>query len=300
MTAQPGIFAFGTSEHCYLELRLTADANPARLLAAVAGHSESLSTTGGVNVVVGVRPELWPGLAGSRPQDSIGMNEDVVGLDGFRMPATQRDVWIWVSGGSRTSVFDATAALTAALAEVATVESELDGWVYQQDRDLTGFVDGTKNPSAFEAPEIVAPGGAGSVVLVQVWEHDSAGLAAMTIGAQEDMIGRSKADSVELAEEVMPPTAHVPRTTVTSADGEELRILRRNTAYGTPSRHGTVFVGFSADRARLKAMLDRMAGVGDGVRDTLTRVTTPLTGGYYYVPSLEQLASYAPPVEPED
>ena len=300
MTAQPGIFAFGTSEHCYLELRLTADADPARLLAAVAGHTESLSTTGGVNVVVGVRPELWPGLAGSRPQDSIGMNEDVVGLDGFRMPATQRDVWIWVSGGSRTSVFDATAALTRALAEVATVESELDGWVYQQDRDLTGFVDGTKNPSAFEAPEIVAPGGAGSVVLVQVWEHDSAGLAAMTIAAQEDMIGRSKADSVELAEEVMPPTAHVPRTTVTSADGEELRILRRNTAYGTPSQHGTVFVGFSADRARLKAMLDRMAGVGDGVRDTLTRVTTPLTGGYYYVPSLEQLASYAPPVEPED
>src|SRR6185436_12148679 len=139
MTAQPGIFAFGTSEHCYLELRLTADADPARLLAAVAGHTESLSTTGGVNVFVGVRPELWPGLAGSRPQDSIGMNEDVVGLDGFRMPATQRDVWIWVSGGSRTSVFDATAALTTALAEVATVESELDGWVYQQDRDLTGF-----------------------------------------------------------------------------------------------------------------------------------------------------------------
>jgi porphyrinogen peroxidase len=300
MTAQPGIFAFGTSEHCYLELRLAPDADPARLLAAVAGHTDSLSTTGGVNVVVGVRPELWPGLAESRPEDSTGMNDDVVGPDGFRMPATQRDVWIWVSGGSRTSVFDATAALTKALKAVATVESEIDGWVYQQDRDLTGFVDGTENPSAFEAPEIVGPGGQGSVVLVQVWEHDSAGLAALPIDAQEDMIGRTKADSVELAEEVMPVTSHVSRTSVTSADGEELRILRRNTAYGTPSRHGTMFVGFSADRVRLQLMLDQMAGVGDGVRDELTRVTTPLTGGYYYVPSVEQLASYAPPVDPED
>ena len=300
MTAQPGIFALGTSEHCYLELRLASDADPAQLVAAVAGHAESLSTTGGVNVVVGVRPELWPRLAESRPDDSTGMNSDVVGPDGFRLPATQRDVWIWVSGGSRTAVFDATAALTTALAKVATVESELDGWVYQQDRDLTGFIDGTENPSAFDAPEIVAPGGEGSVVLVQVWEHDSAGLAAMALDAQEAMIGRTKADSVELAEDVMPASAHVSRTVVTAADGEELRILRRNTAYGTPSKHGTVFVGFSADRARLQLMLDRMAGVVDGVRDALTRVTTPLTGAYYYVPSLEQLATYAPIGGPED
>ena len=85
----------------------------------------------------------------------------------------------------------------------------------------------------------------------------------------------------------------MPRTTVTSAEGEELRILRRNTAYGTPSKHGTVFVGFSTDRARLQLMLDRMAGVVDGVRDQLTRVTKPLTGGYFYVPALEELASFA-------
>ena len=121
-----------------------------------------------------------------------------------------------------------------------------------------------------------------------------------SLAAQEAMIGRTKADSVELAEGVMPASAHLPRTTVTSADGEELRILRRNTAYGTPSHHGTVFVGFSADRTRLQQMLDRMAGVPDGVRDALTRVTTPLTGGYYYVPALEQLESYAPVVEAAD
>ena len=40
-------------------------------------------------------------------------------------------------------------------------------------------------------------------------------------------------------------------------------------------------------------MLDRMVGV-DGPRDELTRYTTPVTGAYYFVPALDDLAAYAP------
>jgi porphyrinogen peroxidase len=68
MTAQPGIFALGTSEHCYLELRLAPEADPARLVAAVAGHTESLSTTGGVNVVVACVRSCGPGSPGAGPR----------------------------------------------------------------------------------------------------------------------------------------------------------------------------------------------------------------------------------------
>jgi putative iron-dependent peroxidase len=32
-----------------------------------------------------------------------------------------------------------------------------------------------------------------------------------------------------------------------------------------------------------------MAGVTNGVRDALTRFTTPLTGAYYFVPSTQAL-----------
>jgi porphyrinogen peroxidase len=32
-----------------------------------------------------------------------------------------------------------------------------------------------------------------------------------------------------------------------------------------------------------------MAGLGDGVRDALTRYTQPLTGAYYFVPSTQSL-----------
>ncbi len=40
-------------------------------------------------------------------------------------------------------------------------------------------------------------------------------------------------------------------------------------------------------------MLNRMAGAEDGIRDTLTYYTTPLTGAYYFVPSVQALRSFA-------
>ena len=101
-------------------------------------------------------------------------------------------------------------------------------------------------------------------------------------------MGRTKADSVELDEK--PESSHVART-----DQDELgQIFRRNTPYGTVTDHGTVFVGFSATQAPLADMLDSMAGRG-GVRDELTRYSTPLTGGYYFVPSADDLLAFASP-----
>ncbi len=109
-------------------------------------------------------------------------------------------------------------------------------------------------------------------------------------------MGRTKLDSVELDDETKPADSHVART-VLEVDGTELPIFRRNVAFGGVSRHGTAFVGFSCDQWRLEEMLRRMAGIGDGVRDALTRYTQPVTGAYYTVPSVDALARFAPPEE---
>jgi porphyrinogen peroxidase len=60
-------------------------------------------------------------------------------------------------------------------------------------------------------------------------------------------------------------------------------------AYGSVQAHGTMFVGFSAEQKRLSEMLDSMTGLITGTRDALTRFTEPLTGSYYFVPSVESL-----------
>jgi hypothetical protein len=68
---------------------------------------------------------------------------------------------------------------------------------------------------------------------------------------------------------------------VARTDQERLgKIFRRNIAYGTLTRHGTIFVGFSHDQGTLRTMLASMLGA-EGGPDKLLAVTRPLTGAYY-------------------
>ena len=302
MTPQPGIFALGTPEHCYLELDLEPGQTGEQLVRAVAGLTGPLSSVGGVNVVVGFRPELWAEVSpADAPADAASWTEDVVGAGGYRMPATQHDAWVWIAGGDRTAVFDNARQVLAALAGVAAVGREVTGWLYRHDRDLTGFVDGTENPSLLTAAEVAAvpagePGAGASIVLFQVWRHDTAAWESIGEYGQERMMGRTKPDSIEIPDDEQLPNAHVVRTTV-EVDGEEKQIFRRNVAYGGVTDHGTAFVGFARDQWRMAEMLRRMAGATDGVRDGLTGYLTPLTGAYYTCPAMDALARFAPPDE---
>ncbi|HET9689539.1 MAG TPA: Dyp-type peroxidase [Acidimicrobiales bacterium] len=295
MHAQPGIFALGAPEHCYLELDLATGVSGADLAGALAALVGPETTIAGVNLVVGVRPELWAdAVPGAAPPGGASF-EEVRGAD-LVMPATQHDAWVWVAGGSRSAVFDAGRRVIAAVGPVATVAAEVTGWLYDHQRDLTGFVDGTENPSLLEAGAVAiraeAPGAGAGVVLVQQWRHLPS-WGALAVAEQERVIGRTKHDSVELDEAVMPADAHVARNVI-EEHGGELEIFRRNTAYGGPTDHGTYFVGFCAGRHPLQRMLESMAGVPDGVRDALTRYTEPLSGAYYTVPSVEALAALLP------
>jgi putative iron-dependent peroxidase len=280
--AQTGILALGTLSHAYLEFDKRADVDASALVAAARQVAEMRSTVTGVNLVVGFRPELWAAHAPSTaPSGVTGFAEPVVGPDGFTMPVTQHDLVLWL-GGAHDLVFDAVVEATAGLEHVAVVAEETIGWSYHRDRDLTGFIDGTENPTLMEAPALVyAPGGA-SVLLLQKWEHDTSAWMALGTAAQEQAMGRTKPDSIELDDK--PATSHVARTDQDTYG----HIFRRNTPYGTPAEHGTMFVGFCAEQRPLAAMLESMAGL-DGPRDELTRYTRPLTGAYYVIPAADAL-----------
>jgi porphyrinogen peroxidase len=304
MTVQPGVLALGTTDHCYLEFDRRAGVRD--VVRVAAQLIRDLASTAGVNLVLGVRPSLWRQAADPAdvPATAEDWTDDVVGPDGFTMPATQRDVWLWIAAGDRSAVFDASRTALAALRPVAGVVRETTGWLYRHDRDLTGFVDGTENPGPYEAPAVVAvppgrPGEGSTIVLHQLWAHDTDRWESEPVDVQEKAMGRTKADSIELSDEDMPPDSHVARTVV-EVDGEELDIFRRNVAYGGVTDHGTVFVGFSHDQWRMAEMLRRMAGVGDGVRCAFTRYVRPLTGAYYVVPSVEALVRIAGPAPDED
>ena len=294
---QAGIFALGTASHAYLEFDLRDDADARELVTRLADLREPRTTIGGVNLVAGLRPELWRDSIGApAPAALHGFDEPVVGPDGFTMPATQHDAVLWLAGAAYDVVFDEARGAIAALAPVARVAVETSSWPYRHDRDLTGFVDGTENPSLARAPDVALvapgdPGAGGSVLLLQRWAHEVDAWEALTVEAQEAAMGRTKDDSTELDDK--PESSHVART-----DQEDFGdVFRRNMPYGTVTAHGTMFVGFAAEQGPLARMLDSMAGL-DGPRDELTRYTTPESGAYYFVPALNALRAFA--TTPED
>ncbi len=287
-SAQVGIFALGTASHAYLEFDVAGGRKGLDLVAAISSLREPRTTMGGVNLVAGFRPELWREAAPDEaPADVEGFNEDLVGIDGFVMPATQHDAVLWLSGSAYDVIFDVAREAIADLRGLASVVEETSSWPYQHDRDLTGFVDGTENPTLVDAPELVLvpegeAGAGGTILLLQKWRHDAAAWESLPVAAQEHVIGRTKLESVEL--EHKRPDSHVAST-----DQDRFgKIFRRNMPYGTVTEHGTMFVGFSSDQRRLSTMLESMAGLA-GSRDALTRYTRPLTGAYYFVPSTESL-----------
>ena len=286
---QSGIFALGTASHAYLEFDLVAGQQGHDLVAAISSLREPRTTMGGVNLVAGFRPELWREAApDDAPAELEGFNEDLVGIDGFVMPATQHDAVLWLSGSAYDVIFDVARAAIAELQGLATVAVETSSWPYQHDRDLTGFIDGSENPTLVDAPGLVLipegrPGAGGTILLLQKWAHDAAAWESLPVATQEQVIGRTKPDSVELEDKA--PDSHVAST-----DQDRFgKIFRRNMPYGTVTDHGTMFVGFRSEQRPLSTMLESMAGLAGGARDALTLYTRPLTGAYYFVPSADAL-----------
>jgi putative iron-dependent peroxidase len=288
-TPQGGIFALGTASHAYLEFDLAHGRDGRDLVAAISSLREPRTTMGGVNLVAGFRPELWRRAApDDAPEDVEGFNKDLVGVDDFSMPATQHDAVLWLSGSAYDVVFEVARNAIRELAPLASVAEETSSWPYLHDRDLTGFIDGTENPTLVDAPDLVlipegSPGAGGTVLLLQKWSHESAAWESLSVENQEQTIGRTKPDSVELEDK--PADSHVAST-----DQDRFgKIFRRNMPYGTVTDHGTMFVGFSSTQLPLSTMLESMAGLGGGARDALTRFTKPLTGAYYFIPSTDSL-----------
>jgi len=128
-TPQSGIFALGTAAHAYLEFDISSGQAGQDAVAAISSLREPRTTMGGVNLVAGFRPELWRQAApDDAPAALEGFNEDLVGLDGFVIPATQRDAVLWLSGSAYDVIFDVARTAIAELLHVVAIVEETSRW----------------------------------------------------------------------------------------------------------------------------------------------------------------------------
>ncbi len=143
--------------------------------------------------------------------------------------------------------------LLDSLGASVTVVDEVEGFRYFDARDLLGFVDGTANPTGLDLPAAALVGGedadfaGGSYVVVQKYLHDMNAWKETPTHLQEEIMGRTKIDNIEIDDDDAPRKSHKSLATITDADGNEFDILRDNMPFGRPGRRefGTYFIGYS-------------------------------------------------------
>lgn len=298
-TPQSGIFAQGTVAHYFLEYTLRPSVALEVAVDALRQLRQPAVSAGGVNLVVAFGAHLWQQIAPDHTPPSLKSFTEVHGADGRVAPATQRDVWLWIGGSTADVVFEHARAADNAIHSAFTRAAEQPCFVHRDSRDLTGFIDGTANPPTLEAPGValIPPGevgDGGGFVLAMRWVHDLEAFDRLPPTEQERVFGRRKIDSAELEGDAKPASAHIARVEIHDAAGEELPIFRRSVPFGTVTEHGLYFVAFCRDVTRFDVMLARMFGAADdGIYDRLTDFSRPVSGAYYFAPSLTQLIELA-------
>jgi putative iron-dependent peroxidase len=135
----------------------------------------------------------------------------------------------------------------------------------------------------------------GSYVIVQKYLHDLAKWNALPTEQQENIIGRTKLDDIELDDSVKPAYAHNALTTIVE-DGEEIDIVRDNMPFGNAAKgeYGTYFIGYARTSRIIEQMLTNMfVGLPPGNYDRLLDVSRAVTGSLFFVPSVPLLESLA-------
>jgi putative iron-dependent peroxidase len=198
--------------------------------------------------------------------------------------------WIWLRGDDRGEILHRSRRLAKALAPALKLEEIWDAFKYAEGRDLSGYEDGTENPTGDAAlcAAIVgadqAPLGGSSFVATQRWRHDFERFESMPEDAQDNAVGRRRSDNQEL--EDAPASSHVKRTAQESFTPEAF-VLRRSMPWADGNSGGLMFVSFGASFVAFEAQLKRMVGAEDGGVDALFNFTQPVSGAYFWCPALK-------------
>lgn len=198
---------------------------------------------------------------------------------GVTAPSTQHALLIRATAGDPGAALHAARRAAGPLTGLFRCADATDAATYDGGRDLTGYVDGTENPTGGAAAAAALASDGSSFLAIQRWVHDLDAFEHHGPEARDAIFGRSRADDVELPD--APISAHVRRTAQEGFTPPAF-VVRRSMPWAHGSRHGLVFLAFGHSFDAFEALLRRMLGHDDGVVDALFGFTRPETGGYYW------------------
>ncbi|TDO98998.1 Dyp-type peroxidase [Marinomonas balearica] len=200
---------------------------------------------------------------------------------------------------------DATFALTRALVDIfedsVEVKSQTDCFKYLDNRDLTGFVDGTENPQGDNRAQVALIQNEdpnyvnGSYLNLMKFVHDLPKWESVPVEKQEQIYGRTKEEDIEFPASEKSVHAHTKRTSLKDDQGQSLEILRQSMPFGNLYEKGLMFASYAKTPEIFNTMLKSMIiGDEDGNTDHLMKYTRAPYGSLFFVPANSFLRQFTP------
>lgn len=284
-----------------------ADTAAAEVREVLAGLEDLVKTVGfrepraRLSCTVGIGDRVWGRVVGTAKPAELHPFREVAGAKHTAV-STPGDLLLHIRSDREDLVYEFERLLLQALGSSVSTVDEVSGFRYFDGRDLLGFVDGTANPIGPDLPESAIVGdedpafAGGSYVVVQKYLHALDAWQRLSTEDQEAVMGRTKADNVELDDAAADQQkAHKTLATIEDEAGEH-DIVRDNMPFARPGsgEYGTYFIGYSRHLWVIERMLDRMfIGEPPGMHDRLLDFSTPVTGSAYFVLAPEALAGLA-------
>ena len=275
--AQSGILADLPNHGRYLELRISSGAAKPVLIECLQRLQAQVD---GEGVVVGFGSRLLQYFG----VDDLDLHFKSYDQHQVSVPSTAADLWIWIRSEEAGFTFHQSELILGGLADGFDVVAITDGFKFNGGRDLTGYEDGTENPTGDDAIDAALQADGSSIVAVQKWRHNLRHFSSLSQDEQDDIIGRRLSDNVEF--EGSPSSAHVKRTAQESFDPEAF-MVRRSMPYSEGEHAGLMFVCFAHSTQPFNQQMNRMVGGEDGITDGLFQFSQPITGSFYWCPPVK-------------
>ncbi|TGP49284.1 Dyp-type peroxidase [bacterium M00.F.Ca.ET.159.01.1.1] len=284
----------------FLVVTVGADKVALSTVASVLGELDDLvknvgfrDLSGRLSCIAGVGAELWNRLSPNRRPRELKPFAPIEGA-AHSAPSTPGDLLFHIRAERPDMCFEFERILLNGLGDSVSVVDEVSGFRYFDARDLLGFVDGTANPTGLDLPASALVGDedddftGGSYVVVQKYLHDMGAWGETPTHVQEEIIGRTKIDNIEIDDDDKPRKSHKSLATIEDDAGNEYDILRDNMPFGRPGQNefGTYFIGYTRYLWVIEKMLQRMyVGEPPGAYDRLLDFSTPHTGTTFFAPT---------------
>jgi putative iron-dependent peroxidase len=212
--------------------------------------------------------------------------------------SSKGDLHFHIRADNTSICYDMASAISDLLNPVAISTEEIHGFRYWDSRSILGFVDGTENPQGQDREFFGMVGDddpgykGGSYLFVQKYIHNLTAWKGLSTEQQEKVIGRSKSNDIEMADDVKPSNSHIALSNV----GDELKIVRDNMPFGNMSTNemGTYFIAYASTFSTVQKMLNNMfIGNPEGNYDRILDFSTAKTGSLYFVPTFNMIDDFS-------